>query len=349
MSATLQDIATRLQVYLEGLKASEVKQFQDLLDKLEAEVMAELARGEVSDLTDAQITKMIARLNRNNSDSVKKAIVAFTNRLKDIAKASFDIEASSLKDVIVALTVRKLTSGAIWSRVVDRPMSATGELLAPWIQRMTSTELLAVESLIRRAYSEGWSNSDITKALRGTRANRYTDGMLMRMGRQNATIVRTAIQHANAVARQTFWEQNDDIIEGYRWVSTLDKRTSDKCRALDGKVFKIGQGPLPPIHPNCRSTTVAEVSKDFDFLDKGATRAALGGPVPAEESYYEWLKKQSAEFQDSVIGPTRGALLRNGGLTAAEFARLQLNSLFEPLTLEEMRQLAPLAFRKAGI
>lgn len=349
MSTTLQDVATRLQVYLERLKASEVRDFQDLLLAIEEEVNEELSSGEITDLSNAQLSKMLARLRRNNSASVKDALDAFILRLKDIGQFSYSTEALSLKEVIAAIATRELTANAIWSKVAARPLSTTGELLSPWLTRMTSNDVLAVESLIRKGYAEGWSNREITRALRGTRANRYTDGIMSKMGRQNATMVRTAIQHVNSVARQTFWEQNTDIIEGYRWVSTLDNKTSDQCRGLDGMAFKIGQGPLPPIHPNCRSTTVVEVSKDYDFLDKGATRAALDGPVPASENYYDWLKKQSAEFQDSVIGPTRGALLRNGGLTAAEFSRLQLNSLFEPLTLDEMRKLAPLAFRKAGI
>jgi len=349
MSKTLQDIATRFQVLLERLKSGEVKDFQNVLDAIENEVTKELASGELTRLNKAQIDKLILRVRSNNVEAMNTAVDDFIARLKDISKYSYDFENEALKDIIAAIVVKKATPANLWTSVVERPMSATGEILVPWIRRLTTSELLAVEGLLRRGYAENWSNRQITQALRGTRANRFTDGLLIRMGRQNATIVRTAIQHVNSVARQRVWENNDDIIEGYKWVSTLDNRTSEQCRALDGKVFKIGQGPLPPIHPNCRSTTVAQISSDFDFLDKGATRAAMGGPVSSSETYYEWLKSQSAEFQDSVIGPTRGALLRNGGLSAAEFARLSLNSLFEPLTLDEMRKLAPLAFRRAGV
>jgi hypothetical protein len=50
-----------------------------------------------------------------------------------------------------------------------------------------------------------------------------------------------------------------------------------------------------------------------------------------------------------VIGPTRGKLLRDGGLSARRFAELQLGKTFEPLNLKEMRKLDPLAFRRAGL
>ena len=58
---------------------------------------------------------------------------------------------------------------------------------------------------------------------------------------------------------------------------------------------------------------------------------------------------QPAKVQDSIVGSTRGKLLRDGGLSAGRFAELQLGKRFEPLTLDEMRQLEPIAFHKAGL
>ena len=46
---------------------------------------------------------------------------------------------------------------------------------------------------------------------------------------------------------------------------------------------------------------------------------------------------------------TRGKLLRNGGLTADEFANLSVDQKFRPLTLDEMRKRNPLAFEKANL
>ena len=105
---------------------------------------------------------------------------------------------------------------------------------------------------------------------------------------------------------------------------------------------------------NCRTTTVAALDERYDFLDKGATRASRDPEdgrkivsVPAKQTYYEWLKNQTPEFQDSVIGPTRGKLLRDGGLSATRFKELSLDKNFKPLTLKEMRDRDPLAFKRA--
>lgn len=106
---------------------------------------------------------------------------------------------------------------------------------------------------------------------------------------------------------------------------------------------------------NCRSSTVAAIDDRFAFLEKDGTRFARDpetgrvGSVDADTSYYSWLKKQPADVQDSIIGPTRGQLLRNGGLSAQRFAELQLGKNFMPLTLDEMRRLEPVAFSRAGI
>ena len=68
---------------------------------------------------------------------------------------------------------------------------------------------------------------------------------------QVMTLVRTSVnQVANAAAMQTY-EANQDITSRYKYVATLDSRTSAICRALDGKEFPYGKGPTPPQHFNC--------------------------------------------------------------------------------------------------
>jgi hypothetical protein len=106
---------------------------------------------------------------------------------------------------------------------------------------------------------------------------------------------------------------------------------------------------VPPAHINCRSSTVPILDERFAFLKEGATQSGQFGPVDADETYFSWLKKQPAKFQDEAIGPVRGKLLREGGLSAERFGQLRLSKNFDPLSLAEMQKLEPLAFDKAGI
>lgn len=165
---------------------------------------------------------------------------------------------------------------------------------------------------------------------------------------------------ARAAALRAGIKVGDKIgLMGYRWVSILDDGTTQICRSLDGQVFAFGKGPLPPAHVNCRSSIIAEMLGRW--LRRGPTgrfvkrdeRLATGAKgverVDGGTTYYEWLKTQPAAFQVDALGVTRAKLFREGGMSAATFAKLNLSRLFRPLTLDEMRRLKPNAFRRAGL
>jgi SPP1 gp7 family putative phage head morphogenesis protein len=121
---------------------------------------------------------------------------------------------------------------------------------------------------------------------------------------QVITLVRTSINQVANTASQQVYEANQDITKRYRYVATLDTRTSAICRALDGQEFPYGKGPTPPQHFNCRSTTIPVI--DYDKLGftppPAGTRASAGGQVPANESYGQWLaKKQKGETDADLL------------------------------------------------
>lgn len=124
---------------------------------------------------------------------------------------------------------------------------------------------------------------------------------------QITALIRTSINQVANTASQQVYEANQDITQRYRYVATLDTRTSAICRALDGKEFDYGKGPMPPQHFNCRSTTVPVINyKELGFdpppsVTKGK-RASMDGPVPANETYGEWLAKQPRSTQADALG-----------------------------------------------
>ena len=63
-----------------------------------------------------------------------------------------------------------------------------------------------------------------------------------------------------------------------------------------------------------------------------------------QTNYADFLSRQSARFQDSVLGPTRGKLYRQGGLTLQQFVDFSGRQL----TLEQLAAKFPEAFVKAG-
>jgi len=128
---------------------------------------------------------------------------------------------------------------------------------------------------------------------------------------QIMALVRTSINQVANAASQQVYESNQDITKKYRYIATLDTRTSARCRALDGFQFEYGKGPTPPQHFNCRSTTVPvldyeQLGKDLGIKDleppPSGKRAASGGMVPSDTTYGEWLKKQPRSVQEDVLG-----------------------------------------------
>jgi SPP1 gp7 family putative phage head morphogenesis protein len=138
---------------------------------------------------------------------------------------------------------------------------------------------------------------------------------------QIVALVRTSINQVANTASQQVYEANQDITKKYRYVATLDTRTSAICRALDGKVFEYGKGPTPPQHFNCRSTTVPVIDyKELGFdPPPPGRRAAQGGQVPANTSYGKWLyDKMPGESKADVLARQQQAL----GSKAPYFRRL---------------------------
>ena len=163
--------------------------------------------------------------------------------------------------------------------------------------------------------------------------------------RQVMAVVRTSINQVANTASQQVYEANQDITSKYRYTATLDSRTSPICRALDGREFEYGKGPIPPQHFNCRSTTVPVI--DYEALGftppKPGKRAAQGGMVPDTQSYGQWLNDQSKEVKADVLGPEKvpyfNRLAKKYGPTDA--IRKFVSGDGSELTLDQLRRLYP--------
>ena len=136
---------------------------------------------------------------------------------------------------------------------------------------------------------------------------------------QVMTLIRTSINQVANTASQQVYEANQDITKKYRYVATLDTRTSARCAALDGREFEYGRGPMPPQHFNCRSTTVPIIDPDILPPSTTATRASKDGQVPINTTYGKWLyEKMPGESKADVLARQQQAL----GSKAPYFRRL---------------------------
>ncbi|MBR2587012.1 minor capsid protein [Candidatus Saccharibacteria bacterium] len=113
------------------------------------------------------------------------------------------------------------------------------------------------------------------------------------VGFNNANrLVRTETNYFENKAELESYEELG--IKKFRFVATLDERTSDICRAMDGKEFSVKEADqgenAPPLHPYCRSTIVPVV-EGWEPQERGARDAEGGIYMTGKKTYGEWTKE----------------------------------------------------------
>ena len=354
MAISLVDLLTRHQVLLERMKSGLHKVYREKtlleIDAAIRDLLSRLEDGRLSDTTSVkQLNDLIKSLEKAQLKVYRSFYKEFEKDFKQVAQDGYLFEVDALTERVQGVTIEPPTATIAFSMAAARPINATGELLSTFVNTWATNEIRAVEKVVRNGFYEGKTNSQILTSIRGTKAKNYKDGVLGRNDTTARTIIRTSVQHVANTARMATWEQNSDIFDGYAIVATLDGRTTITCRSLDGMKFEIGKGPIPPLHPNCRSTTVPLIKAKYLNPDEAKTRSSKDGYVKQDLTYYEWLKTQPTQFQNTALGPTRAKLFRDGGISADEFARLNLGRDFEPLTLDEMRAKMSEVFERANL
>lgn len=110
-------------------------------------------------------------------------------------------------------------------------------------------------------------------------------------------LIMTESAYFGSVAQKDMLNNLD--VEKYEIVATLDSKTSEICRSLDGKVFDMKDYQAgvtaPPFHPYCRTTT-APYFDDWEDLGIDRERVARNDKgknyfVDGNTTYKEWEKQ----------------------------------------------------------
>lgn len=266
-----------------------------------------------SEFVEEQLKKALPRGSRNIVRSVEispqfaQAVVVADPTQINVVALSDDLFAA------VQGAAQTFSLTAAQGAVITLP---NGQVVQKAFRGIAEDQAALFGQVVRQGLLTGETTDEIARRLKGrlkfgdigplsVKQLKQAGGQLTNMANsQVQTLVRTSINQVANAASQQVYEANQDITKKYRYVATLDTRTSAICRALDGREFEYGKGPTPPQHFNCRSTTVAVI--DYDELGfippREGKRAAQGGMVPANESYGQWLYDG-----DSKIGRARQA------------------------------------------
>ncbi len=128
-------------------------------------------------------------------------------------------------------------------------------------------------------------------------------------------------ESAHIMGEATLQGYKDRGTEKYKFEATLDNRTSDICQSLNGQVFKLREAQegvnYPPMHPNCRSTTVPYFEPDdIDKMFDEAQRVARDENgelyyVPESMSYKQWQETMNKKSTMSISQVIKNVNLDN--------------------------------------
>lgn len=369
---TLFDLTLRHEVAVRRFTKGEVRRVLDLATRTDNEIAAKLLRELPESFAATRLRELLADCRRLRRVLTNMLRESFNETLIQVAEMEQDAAARNVRDSLAvevslaAVSAEALRVAALTTRIHDK-------LLKEWWDKVAEREQKRILEALRLGYAQGESIPEMVRRIRGTRANNFEDGIISGTRRDIEAVVRTGINDVSNKVRGQFFDANADLVACLRWTSTLDGRTTPICRARDGHMAPVAGKPLPsglprldppearpPAHVNCRSVMVAVLDGsgvvgnrpfvrgkksigELRFPTPEARKEWIArnvGRVPAETTYEQWLARQPREFQDDVLGPRRGKLFREGGLTLDQF----VDRSGKELTLKQLRGMYPSAF-----
>ena len=165
-------------------------------------------------------------------------------------------------------------------------------LRVPWSGKNYSKRIWSNNAKLAKVIQQ----NIIAAAHRGVSVQEMTRDVRQRMGVGTKEAVRLVRTELNYVQNQAALHSIKDAgMKFYRFIATLDKRTSTICQSHDGDVFPVEEAMpgknMPPLHPHCRS--VISGCLKGEYKPQNGTRIARDENgknvfVPANMKYDDW-------------------------------------------------------------
>ena len=330
----LLDAGIKHQIYVQRYAGGQVKDLVKYLDDAQAEILRQLKT--VKSLAESRtLNRKLNRIVQLQQEGLTKLSAELTAKTMDFAEYEADFAVRTM-NTAAAAAVTLPASEQLRALVTQRPMQlAISGKAGSTVQNVTLDQAARqfagdkadeIRRVIQTGVVEGSTVQSLTRDIVSV-TNRHK--------RQAETLVRTSVNHISSEARSAVNQANDDILKGEEWVAVLDGRTTIGCATLDGKILGFNEPPFTPRHWGCRSVRVPVLNDEFQEGGLEGTRASIQGPVSAKRTYSGWLKDQSPEFQDQMLGKERGKLFRSGKIKLDQF----VDQNYNPVSLEQLRVL----------
>lgn len=304
MVATPLDAAVRQQIFTEGVKLRQSEDFTLVLRDVREAIFNILGRLEINKLSELEFPtfqRLVSRVKKAVSDVLSRWIDRFWRFSRSFLNADV-----ALSTVVFAALADAWDDGAegpeeedrdlapLWALFGARPLAATGLPPREQLRQFADATARDIGARLSIGFMDGKTVKEVQSDIVGTRSANFRDGILAAIKRRADAVTSSIIQHARSIVNNFFGPM---FASEYEWVSVIDSKTSDICRSRNGRVYAYGAGPMPPAHPNCRSTT------------RPVFRRAPAAPVP---TWGDWLRSQPVPVQNEILGRDKAVSFRKG-------------------------------------
>ena len=341
----LLDLSTRLQLYIEGVKNHQVAKQNAILFELQSAISPLLLKTEykhLDRLSKTKLLQLVVELRKRQSRIFNLYVERLIKDLNLFMEASLithrgvwasayakegEGEAFPLLSREEALLIIGSAGGkslfgikaitqdpsALWAKLKNSPMAANGQTLMATMAGFSIASQMAIENAVRKAWANKQTSEELLTQLFDTSKQGFASELQKIINNSNATTA-TLLQHVAAIVDNAI---QSALFDRYVWISVIDSATTQICRSRNNKKFVYGEGPLPPAHYWCRSSTAPY----------------NGGPLADAESFFEWLMRQPDVTKRYVLGKNY-AKFERGELSPEDIPKV---SSFAPLSIAEFK------------
>jgi SPP1 gp7 family putative phage head morphogenesis protein len=126
-------------------------------------------------------------------------------------------------------------------------------------------------------------------------------------------LIRTETTYACNQAELGAYKELD--IDRYMYVATYAENTCEVCQKNNNKVYEQNKAKagvnLPPMHPNCRCTTIAYFDEGMPTVRTAKDKDGKNIQIPADMTYNEWKDKYITPYRKEKepkkkVNPAKG-------------------------------------------
>lgn len=238
-----------------------------------------------------------------------------------------------------------LLPAASVNRLAAKPVG--GRVLKTWVDR----HFRGLKTKLRQELAQSILQAESLDQARKRLQNAFG---LSRHGA--TTLAHTSLLSAAHEARKEVYRENKRLIEKFRYLATLDRRTCPRCFPWDGREAPT-LDDLPPVpqHARCRcivipvtsisrpTTRPAVVKSESRVVrHRDGTTSTKHRPVEVKQvssrlSYRTFFRRQPAAWQRDVLGGERYRLWKSGRLKLDDFTSGPLDAR-RIIPLEELHR-----------